>query len=696
MVPRHIRHICSLLAATVALTSMAQIQEEELEDSLQEVIISAHSAQKRMNTVQMGVEKIEISMLTKMPVLFGERDIIKSLQLLPGVKSEGETSGGYQVRGGTASQNLILLDGASIYNSGHLMGIFSAFNDDALINASLYKGMMPAQLGGATSSVFDISTRPGNMQEYHASGSIGLLAAKAMVEGPILRDRASFFVSARRSYVDLLMKAMKDFRNNTLNFYDLNLRLDYKLNNKHRLAATAFYSRDNMGMEDLMTLKWDNTAVGLNWFHSVSDRYYATTRFTYSNYGSDASIDMMNTHYNMVGFIRHLTLHREDHLTLGSHQLNMGLESTLTSLQSAEWNINLLHQRERRKAWTNAFWANDDWHVGKLLDISSGVRLRLFSVLGGVPYYQLDENGDITSIHNPGSGEFVKTYINPEPRLSVKLKLGAKHSLKLGYSRTTQDIHAIRGTTQSMPLDRYTMTSNILKPEIADQVALGWMGMVRDGAYDFSAEAYYKHINNTYDYRDGKSFYSEIEIERIVLGGRGRAYGLELCAHKNKGRLTGWLSYTLSWVENKIPGINEGKWYTAPNDRRHDLNIVSMFRLTKHWDLTATWRYTTGQAMSAPSAKYEIDGTTYYYYAERNGYRAPAYHRLDLSASHTKRIGKRKKLTRIWTFGVYNAYNRYNPFTISFVNDTDKSTGTKAEQTSIYGILPSVSFMLKY
>lgn len=691
-----LKHLLLCASFVLALPGTAQIEDVEHEDSLQEVIVNAHSARKRMNEVQMGVEKIEITTLAKVPVLFGEKDIIKSLQLLPGVKSDGETSGGYQVRGGKATQNLILLDGASIYNSGHLMGIFSSFNDDALINATLYKGMMPADLGGATSSVFDISTRPGNMQEYHASGSIGLLAAKAMVEGPIKKDRASFFVAARRSYVDLLLKASKDFKNNTLNFYDLNARLDYKLNDKHRLALTFFHSRDNMGLEDMMSLKWNNTAVGLNWFHAASDRYFAKTRLTYSNYGSDATIDMMSTHYSMTGFIRHLTLHREDHLTLGSHKLNLGLESTLLHLQSAEWDINLLHQREHRKAWTNAFWVNDDWKTGRLLDVSAGVRLRLFSVLGGVPYYQLDDDGNITETLTTTGGEFVKTYIHPEPRLSMKLQLGAKHSLKLGYSRTTQDIRAISSTTQSMPIDRYTMTSNILLPEIADQVALGWTGMTTDGTYDFSAETYYKHINNTYDYRDGKSFYSEIEIERLLLGGRGRAYGLELCARKNKGRLTGWMSYTLSWSENKIPGINGGKWYTAPNDRRHDLNIVSMFRLTKHWDLTATWRYTTGQAMSAPSAKYEIDGTTYYYYAERNGYRAPAYHRLDLSASHTKRIGKRKRLTRIWTLGVYNAYNRYNPFSISFVNDMDKPTGTKAEQTSIYGILPSVSFTLKY
>ena len=245
----------------------------------------------------------------------------------------------------------------------------------------------------------------------------------------------------------------------------------------------------------------------------------------------------------------------------------------------------------------------------------------------------------------------------------------------------------------SMPFDRYTMTSNIVKPEQADQVALGWAGITADGSYDFSAETYYKDIRNVYDYRDGKSFYSEIEIERLLLGGKGRAYGLELCAHKNKGRLTGWVSYTLSWSENKIDGINGGRWYTASNDRRHDIAIVGMYQLSRRWEFSGVWRYNTGQALTAPSAKYEVDGTTYYYYAERNGYRAPAYHRLDISATHTT-VGKR--FTRQWAFGVYNAYCRYNPYVISFENDDDAPSGTKAIQTSLFGIIPSVSFTLKW
>ena len=247
--------------------------------------------------------------------------------------------------------------------------------------------------------------------------------------------------------------------------------------------------------------------------------------------------------------------------------------------------------------------------------------------------------------------------------------------------------------SMSMPFDRYTMTSNIVRPEQADQVALGWMGITPHGNYDFSAEAYYKNIRNVYDYRDGKAFYSEIEIERLILGGKGRAYGVELCAHKNNGPLMGWISYTLSWSENKIEGVNGGRWYAASNDRRHDMAIVGMYHLSPSWELAATWRYNTGQALTAPSAKYDIDGTTFYYYNERNGYRAPAYHRLDLSATYTKKL---RKATRIWSFGIYNAYCHYNPFTIRFKNDDKSPTGTIVEQTSLFGIVPSVSFTMKY
>ena len=686
---------------TVSLTCRAQHTGIVSEDTLQEVTISSLSAQKRVEEVQIGVEKVDMAALAKVPALFGEKDIIKSIQLLPGVKSESEASGGYEVRGGKAAQNLILLDGATVYNAGHLMGLFSTFNDDALLSASLYKGLVPAQLGGGTASVFDIGTRPGNLYNYHFGATVGLLSAKVVAEGPIQQDRSSFLFAGRRSYLDLFLKASEKYRDNTLHFYDANLRLNFRLSQKDVLSVALFRGRDNMGLSDMMNMKWGNTTATANWLHTFSDGRYANTRLAYNDFTSDVGIDMLSIYYTMKGYIRHATAQHQQAWQAGRHRLNCGAEATHLQLQSAEWDINLLHQREKRQALTAALWMGDKWQPTNRLELMAGARLRLFAVMGGAPYYQIDADGNIVSTTDERSGHVVKTYADVEPRLSAKLTLGeGRHSLKLGYSRTSQDIHAISGMSMSMPFDRYTMTSNIIRPEQADQVAAGWFYATPRGDYDLSAEAYYKDIRHVYDYRDGKAFYSEIEIERLILGGKGRAYGVELCAHKNHGPLTGWLSYTLSWSENKIAGINGGRWYTASNDRRHDLAVVGMYRLSDAWDFVATWRYNTGQALTAPSGKYDVDGTTFYYYHERNGYRAPAYHRLDLSATHTSSSPRRGKqggsITRIWAFGIYNAYCRYNPFTIRFKNDDKSPTGTVAEQTSLFGLIPSVSFTIKY
>lgn len=684
-----------LLVGILLFPTVSRAQKDDIahEETLREVTISSRSAQKRVDEVQVGVEKVEIATLAKVPSLFGEKDILKGIQLLPGVKSESEGSGGYQVRGGTAAQNLILLDGATVYNAGHLMGLFSSFNDDALMNGSLYKGMVPAQLGGGSSSVFDISTRSGDVNNYHFGASVGLLSAKVMAEGPIQKDKSSFLVAGRRSYLDLFLGLSDEYKNNTLHFYDTNVRLNFHLSPKDMLALSFFHGRDNMAIEDMMMMEWSNTAVTANWLHTFSDTRYVNTKLAYSIYQCDIGMDMLSSYYKMKGYIRHATLRHQQVWAPGQHRFNYGLEGTFLQLQSAEWDIVELHERERRNALMGAAWIGDEWRVGKQLELSAGVRLHLFSVLGGSPYYQIDKDGNITETLNTASGHIVKTYTNVEPRLSAKLKLSQLHSLKLGYSRTSQDIHAISNSSMSMPFDRYTMTSNIVAPEQADQIALGWAGITKNGEYDFSAEAYYKDIRNVYDYRDGKLFYSEIEIERLILGGKGRAYGLELCAHKNKGLLTGWVSYTLSWSDNKIEGINGGKWYTASNDRRHDLSVVGMYKLSNTWEVAATWHYNTGQALTAPSGKYDMSGSTFYYYHERNGYRAPACHRLDISATYTKKHGR---ATHIWSFGIYNAYNHYNPYVIQFLNDDDKPSGTKVEQTSLFGIIPSVSFTIKY
>ncbi len=661
--------------------------------NLSEVTVSSASAQARVAEMQIGVQKIEIAEMAKLPVLFGERDIMKSIQLLPGVDSEGDGTSGYQVRGGTSSQNLILLDGATIFNAGHLMGIFSTFNDDALTNAALYKGQVPAQFGGGASSVFDISTKAGAMDKYRGSLSVGLLSAKGYVEGPIARSRASFFVSARRSYLDLFLKLTDSYSNDALNFYDVNAKLTFRAADNDIVAISFFRGRDNLGLEDLMDMGWGNTSASARWAHSFSEKSRSTLTATASKYLNDVSVEVLNTQRSMGGAIRQLGLKESVDIDLEKHKIDFGAQGTLTKLISAEWLMENYYEKEERAALELDVWASDDVQVTDKLGASIGLRTSYFAVLGGSPYYVLDENNDIAQTLDFGVGEVVKSYFTLEPRLAINLLFDANRSLKIGYSRNSQNIHALRNSSMSLPFDRYTMTSNIIRPQVANQLSAGYIHLTQDAKYELSTEAYFKKISNVYDYLDGKSFMSEVEVERIIERGRGRAYGLELYARKNVGRLTGWASYTLAWSENKIQGINNSRWYTSANDRRHNVTLVAICQLSPKWDISGTWTYSTGQALTAPSAKYDIGGETYYYYAERNGYRAPAYHRLDLSATNTK---VKTRYTRQWSFGLYNAYNRYNPFIITFQNDTSRPSGTKTIQYSLFGILPSVTYTLKF
>lgn len=662
--------------------------------ALDDVVVSSISANSRLSETQIGVEKINLSEISKTPMFLGESDIIKSIQLLPGIKSEGDGSSGYQVRGGTSAQNLVTLDDATVYNAGHILGIFSTFNDNALSSASLYKGLLPAQYGGGTSSVLNMTSKSGDLEQFHFDGSIGLLSAKVGVEGPIIKNKLSYYITARRSFIDMFLKRSEQFKDNTMNFYDLNAKIHYRIDDNNTLSLSFFRGRDNMGMSDMMDMSWGNTTATAHWFHRFKDNVSYTTSFSWTDYDSNIGIDAVNTHHSMTGFIKHLNWRNQISWYLSEqHDLNVGFQSSLVSLKSAEWQINNLHQKEQRQALDNSIWINDNWNINDRLTVAAGIRFNCFSALGGSPYYSVNDEGIITDTYEYGKGDIVKTYFNIEPRLSMNLRLNDNQSIKLGYSRNTQHIHAIRNGGMSMPFDRYTMSSNLIKPQIADQFSIGYIGSTNDRAYEISVEGYYKDIQNVYDYRDGKTFNSEIEIERLLQGGKGRSYGAEISFRKNAGKFTGWISYTLSWTQNKIQGINNNRWYTSSNDRRHDISVVAMYQLSKSWDCSATWVYNTGQALTAPSAKYDIAGETYYYYAERNGYRAPAYHRLDISFTNTKKWGK---FTRQWVFGLYNAYNHYNPYIITFENDASKPSGTKTVQYSLYGIIPSVSFNLSF
>ncbi len=684
--------ILDILLSALLLPLSPTDEDSIRTERLDEVVVTANSARQRIQNVQTGAEVLQLEDLTAAPQLFGEADIMRSIQLLPGVKSESDASSSFQVRGGTSAQNQVLFDMAPVYNSGHLAGLFSAFNEDALGAATLYKGLLPAQYGGASSAVLDITGKTGARDGWHGGVNVGLLAAKATLEGPLVKDKLSMLVTARRSYMDMLLLAMKDFRDNTLYFYDVNAKLDWTLNKKNQLFLTFFTSHDKTALEDMVDVRWNNMTASMRWLHHFTGDINSQTTAFFSNYQTNNGVDFLKMNLWYKGHIRQGSIREDLNMDLGNYQLKAGFQSTLFNVKSAEWQVMDRYDKEQRRAWENNVWVNATAHLRDNLQVSAGLRLNLFSPLGGSLYYDLEENGDISWYYNYADNEIVKTHVVLEPRASISYQPTPRTSVKLGYTRTSQNLHALRNQSTSTPFDRYTMSSNIVKPEIADQVSGGFYLMTPRQDYDFSVEAYYRKIQNVLDYRDGKSFSSEIEIERLTLAGEGKSYGVELCARRNIGRLTGWLSYTLSWARTRIDGVNGGEWYDANNDRRHDINIVAMYKLNKRWTFNASWVFNSGQAFTAPSGKYQIIDNWIYYYAERNGYRAPNYHHLDISAVWSK---KSAKYTRQWVFSIYNLYNRYNPYLINF-EDSENGARTQAKQYSLFGIVPSVAFNIKF
>lgn len=683
--------LCLLLTALLPTFTTAQtdtVAAKELK--LQEVVVHANNAQLRVWGTQIGAEHIQVKQLTAMPALFGEADIMRSLQLLPGVKSESEGSNSFQVRGGTAAQNTILYDKAPVYNIGHLAGLFSAFNDNALASATLYKGLVPAQYGGGSSAVLDITGRTGRSNRWGGNVSIGLLSAKASAEGPIVKDKLNLLFNVRRSYADMFLKMSKKYRDNSLYFFDTNLKLDWRIDDRNSTELSLFGSHDKIALADT-DIRWSNMAGSLSWNHLFRNRSTSQTTLYASSYQTDNDIRLLGMSVSYLGHIRHAGLRQNFRLFWDKHELNTGVQTMITDVKSAEWTIMSNHEKEQRRGWDNALWANWLYRPVQQLSLSAGLRLTAFTALGGPYYYDIDDEGNITWLYKRRKNRPVKTYYTLEPRLSLSWNPQEWMSLKAGYSRTSQNVHALCNQNTTTPFNRYTISTNLVKPEVADQVSLGLFIMTKSQEYDFSVETYFRHVDNVLDYRDGISFASAIEIERLVLSGEGRGYGVEMCARKNTGRLTGWLSYTLSWSETRIAGISQGRWYNANNDRRHDFKVVASYKLTPEWTLNATWTFNSGQAFTAPSAKYQIIDNYIYYYAERNGYRAPNNHRMDIGATWTKPI-RRGRLTREWTFGIYNLYNRYNPYLIRF----EDNQGTRAKQYSLFGIVPSVAFNLKF
>lgn len=671
-------------------------------NALQEVVVKASQRKnENVRSPQMGLDKLNMKDLDNVPVLFGEKDVLKTIQMLPGVKSGGEGNTGFFVRGGAADQNLILLDEATVYNSSHLLGFFSTFNADAIKDVSLYKGGMPAQYGGRLSSVLDVKMQDGNNKEFGVQGGIGLIASRIKVEGPIVKDRGSFMISARRTYIDLLLKASKDssLNSNTLNFYDINAKMNYKFDDKNTIYASGYFGKDNIGIKDLFANDWGNTTATIRLNHVFNDQLFSNTSVIYNKYNYAIELLDADNNARVTSLIRDFNFKEDLQYFSNNHVIRFGMQAThhriapsdITTSGNSSFNPLSV---ENRYGLELAGYISDEWKLTDKLNILYGVRLSSFSLLGPGTFNTYDSAGDVTSATTSGSGKFVKTYIYPEPRFSTSYSLSEENSVKASYNRNTQNIHILTNANTGSPTDQYVMSSNNIKPEIADQVALGYFRNAKDNSYEFSAEVYYKWLQNQIDYKDGAELTANANVESELLYGTGRAYGLELYAKKTRGRLTGWISYTLSKTERKIAGINDGNYFNAKQDRTHDLSVVAIYNLNTRWTFSGNYVYSTGNAVTYPAGKYNVGGLTTYYYTERNASRMPYTSRLDLSA--TLKTTETKKYRASWSFGLYNALNRKNPYSISFRDSKTNPGQTEAVQTSLFGVIPSVTYNFQF
>lgn len=669
---------------------------------IDEIVISAEKRNDNVVNAQMGFAKINLSEIRNVPVLFGERDILKTLQLLPGIKSAGEGNSGFYVRGGSTDQNLILLDEAPVYNASHLLGFFSTFNSDAIKDVSVFKGGMPAQYGGRLSSVLDIRMNDGNKKEYTAEGGIGLISSRLKLEGPIVKDKGSFMISGRRTYADAFLAFSGDssIKNNTLYFYDLNAKANYQIDDKNTLYLSGYFGRDELGLSETFGFGWGNTTATLRWNHLYSNRLFSNTSLIYSNYNYVIENFLEENNFKVNSSIRDLNLKQDFQLALNnSHNIRFGVDliqhtispGDITASETSSVNEVTV---EKRKGNEIAAYISDEWEMNDRINVVYGLRASSFFLLGPGSFSNYDPDGNVLSTKTYSSGDLVKTYINLEPRVSLSYQINPSSSFKSSYTRNTQNLHLMSNSNAGSPTDLYIMSSNNVRPEIADQVALGYFRNFKDDNYEFSAEVYYKQMQGQIEYRSGTDLRGNRNVEADLLFGDGRAYGIELFFKKRFGKINGWIGYTLSKTERQFNDINNGKWFFAKQDRTHDLSLVGIYKASERWTFSSTFVYNTGNAVTFPAGKYQLNGNTVFYYPERNSNRMPDYHRLDFSATLEGKPGK--KLQSSWSFGVYNLYNRKNAYSIDFRDNPDDKSKTQAVRTTLFGIIPSITWNFKF
>ncbi len=681
----------------------------------EEVIVTAKKRDNNIKNAQMGKVTLPIEQIKSIPAFLGEVDLLKVVQLLPGIRNAGEGSAGIYVRGGGPDQNLIMLDDAVVYNTGHLFGFFSIFNSDAIKNVSLIKGGMPAQYGGRLSSVLDISMKEGNNQQYQMEGGIGLIASRFSVQGPIKKDKSSFIISARRTYVDAVAKPFisksSQFYGSGYYFYDLNAKLNYKFSEKDRLYLSGYFGRDVFdfvnGRQSLnVNIPWGNATGSLRWNHVFNNKLFANTTAVYNDYKFSFNAAQDNFSVKLASGIRDLSLKQDfDFYPFSNHKLKFGALYTyhrftpsVVSGRQDSIQFNPLNAQVKF-AHEAALYVQDDWEINDKWNINAGLRYSGFQQIGAYKIYQTDINGNRTDSTIFKKGEPVKTYGGLEPRLTIRYSINEETSVKASVTHNLQYIHLVSNAGTTLPTDLWVPSTYKVKPQTSWLYAAGLFKNFKNNMFETSLELYFKDLQNQIEYKEGYTPNSIDDTENEFVFGKGWSYGSEIFVNKVKGRLTGWVGYTLSWTWRRFVDLNFGEKYPAKYDRRNDLSVVAMYKLNDRWKISGTFVYGTGNAATLPQRFYIVGGVLTQEYSRINQYRLPAYHRMDLSAILQGKKNDKRKLKTEWVFSLYNTYSRQNPYFIYYDQTGNPYDGTlqiQAKQVSIFPVIPAVTWNFKF